>query len=62
MGHVIRMSIDMSARNMHIFKRGEGKEEHVVTEALPERLSQKTLFFFISLRDYGDMIRLITPE
>ena len=57
-GSTLRMSINLKAKNMQLFKRGEGKDIFIASEALPKILWNKKLFFFFCLRDHGDGVRL----
>ena len=57
------MSIDLVERTMQLFKKVEGEieDKFIASEALFKKLVNRKLFFFVSLRDFGDGIKFITP-
>ena len=60
-GCIFRMSIDLVANNMQFFEKFKMYDNFLVSEVLPVQLTDRKVFFFISLLDQWDAIRLITP-
>ena len=62
-GSCVRLEVNLSSKTIIFFTKNsaESEEKFIATVDIPHHLSKKDLFFFISLQDCGDQVRLLQP-